>query len=411
VSTVQKPERFVFAATDSRHEFGIVDGCPESFLEGHGRSYYLHNFSDPSFLPTEGSVVSRPVDAPFSSRLSWLLAVGGSALVGASCASEATILDWPGGASGGDDAPSMGDATPESDVDTSLGTGTDPDSGEVAPSDADADDASLDAGPQTGCDGCAVGPQCTTNADCQVAIGETCVRGVCALSRTCAELKSRNSSLADGLYAVDVTASRGPFPPFPVFCDMTTAGGGWTRVGYEPAGSGGTNVQGALVYLAVELGGPNAVARGTSAGLIGARFNGMYHELAITWANDYARMTVPRDVFVNEVDSEIPVVNFATSSASLAAWVTAAGGAIFCRASRAADVRPGDSSWAIKPKDSTGDGCGCNDPVWHDRGAFYAGLLFSTSCASRGGAWAGVKDVGQPKAGLASTDPLSIWIR
>jgi hypothetical protein len=114
---------------------------------------------------------------------------------------------------------------------------------------------------------------------------------------------------------------------------------------------------------------------------------------------------------VNTVDVSIPMSQFSTSDPTLAGWVSAAGGAIFCRAARATDVRPGDTSWAIKPQDSTGNGCGCNDPIWKDRGAFYGGLLMPTVCASYGGSWAGVVPVDGKKGGQSNSTDLAIWVR
>jgi hypothetical protein len=171
-------------------------------------------------------------------------------------------------------------------------------------------------------------------------------------------------------------------------------------------------VQGNLAYLGVEVATPAAVARATAPGLIGARFAGTYNDLAITWGSDFARMiVVSSEIFTNEIDTAIPLAQFETSDARLASWVSSAGGAIFCRASRATDVRPGDTSWAIKPKDSTGTGCGCDEPIWQDRGAFYGGLTNATVCTGWGGAWAGVEDVNDFKGGNTSAVDLALWIR
>jgi hypothetical protein len=261
------------------------------------------------------------------------------------------------------------------------------------------------------CGPCPVGQACHTSGDCETSIGLACINGLCALSRSCAEIKSRNPAASDGIYSVDLSAQGTP-APFPVYCDMTTAGGGWTRVAFEPAGAGGVQVQAGLVYLGVEVATPEAVANGTAAGLVGPRFAGTYHDLAITWGSDYARMVpVSTEIFTNEVDTAIPLAQFETSDATLASWVSSAGGAIFCRAARSTDIRPGDTSWAVKPRDSTGTGCGCDDPVWQDRGAFYGGVVNATLCTGWGGGWAGVKDVNDFKGAQTSAVDLALWIR
>jgi hypothetical protein len=49
----------------------------------------------------------------------------------------------------------------------------------------------------------------------------------------------RSPGAADGAYSVDPTGTAAAPSPFTVYCDMTTAGGGWTRVAFEPAQSDG----------------------------------------------------------------------------------------------------------------------------------------------------------------------------
>ncbi len=261
------------------------------------------------------------------------------------------------------------------------------------------------------CGPCGPGQGCRIAGDCQIAIGAGCVNGTCLLGGTCAEIKARNPAASDGTYSVDPAGAGAPASALPVYCDMTTSGGGWTRVGFEPTMSAGSMIQGSLPYLGIEVGTPDAVARATGPGLIGTRFSGTYRELAITWGGDYARMTVPGDIFVNSVDVAIPVGQFTTSDSTLAGWVSAGGGAVFCRASRATDIRPGDTSWGIKPRDSTGSACGCNNPIWKDRGAFYGGLLMPTVCASYGGSWAGVVSVDIKKGGQSNRGDLALWVR
>jgi hypothetical protein len=120
---------------------------------------------------------------------------------------------------------------------------------------------------------------------------------------------------------------------------------------------------------------------------------------------------VSDEIFVNEVDTSIPLLGFETSDATLGSWVTTAGGAVFCRASRSTDVRPGDSSWAFKPANDLSFDCGCNSGGWTGQGAFYGGVLMPTFCAEFGGGWAGVSDNGGAKGGVTSADDVSIWVR
>ncbi|MDP9037211.1 MAG: hypothetical protein M3O50_20630 [Myxococcota bacterium] len=336
----------------------------------------------------------------------------GGALCGAfgACGTEGVVLGLnPVATSVGGSFDATLDATPDAIVVTAPDAAPDA-AGDAVGTTASADSASASAGDQCA-PPCAVGQGCSTTADCQGVVGAACVSGSCAPSRTCAELRSRAPALADGIYTVDVDGPGIGLPAFAVYCDMTTDGGGWTRVAFEPARSAGDHIQGNLAYLGVEVGGPDAVANASGAGLVGVRFNGHYGELAVTWGADYARMSVTKDVFVNQVDVAMPVGRFVTSNATLAGWVSAAGGAVVCRASRSPDVRPGDTSWALKPLDSVGSGCGCDGATWHDRGAFYGGVLMATSCSSWGGGWAGVRVDGQNKAGLASTTDLALWVR
>jgi hypothetical protein len=72
--------------------------------------------------------------------------------------------------------------------------------------------------------------------------------------------------------------------------------------------------------------------------------------------------------------------------------------------------RPGDSSWAIKPKDDTNQGCGCNNGGWWGRGAFYGGHSDATQRTPSGGGWSAVTDNGAAK-GFVTDWWLQIWIR
>jgi hypothetical protein len=277
----------------------------------------------------------------------------------------------------------------------------------------------VDCGGATCTRTCDPGKSCASDDDCSTAV---CVDGRCWIGRTCAEVHAKRPSSTRASNLIDPSPTGGA-PPFEALCDMTTAGGGWTRVAFEPRGAGANTTEGSLAYLGRDdLSPPDAVDSNVP-GLVGTRFAGLYGEVTIRWGtNEYVRFSAAREIFTNEVDPQIPLTNFSTSDDRLNEWVLTGGGAMFCRASKYPSVRPGDTSWAVKPVNSTGAGCGCNDVIWHDRGLFYGGGIPITSCTlPRGGAFSGVKDgvapgdtsahVNEPKAGEASTSPLSIWVR
>jgi hypothetical protein len=64
-------------------------------------------------------------------------------------------------------------------------------------------------------------------------VGQACVMGTCT-ARSCRDLRERASTagvtLPDGAYTIDPDGPAGALPPFRVFCDMGTDGGGWTLV-------------------------------------------------------------------------------------------------------------------------------------------------------------------------------------
>jgi hypothetical protein len=106
----------------------------------------------------------------------------------------------------------------------------------------------------------------------------------------------------------------------------------------------------------------------------------------------------------------MPVTDFWTNDGTLNGWVNNAGGVRFCRASVSPNVRPGDTSWAIKPQDVPVGDCGCNAAGWAGHGAFYGGHPDATFCTPSGGGWAGVIDEGQTKGNITRW-ATKIWIR
>lgn len=65
---------------------------------------------------------------------------------------------------------------------------------------------------------------------CGTAVDLDCNGSAPALCTSCLELKSTGHSDADGVYVVDIDGSVGDTPPVEVYCDQSTAGGGWTLI-------------------------------------------------------------------------------------------------------------------------------------------------------------------------------------
>lgn len=220
---------------------------------------------------------------------------------------------------------------------------------------------------------------------------------------TCLGILGSQSSAADGTYKVDPLGSGA----FPVLCDMKS--GGWTLVGRERVSGTGQ-----FRFLDVDTSNDAALAAGSASGLIGKRFVGKYTSVRINWGTSILTFTkAPSfDLFANTVDLAVPLTGFSSTEATFNGWISGAGGAVLCVASRDNDVRPGDTSWAVTAKDDTNRGCGCNSGNWTGRGAYYGGTSGNpTVCNGHGGGWAGVKDNGVAKGDTVPTYETRIWVR
>jgi len=268
------------------------------------------------------------------------------------------------------------------------------------------DETDVDCGGAV-CSGCAVGKKCTAHADC--AKGTLCDKtaGTCRHPKTCKDLLAALPTTKSGTYSIDLDGS-GSGAAISVVCDMSTASGGWTLVGLETK----TDTQN-LRFLGVETGTPANLVAGKSA-LIGKRFEGSYKELRIDWKDGklYAQFTPSKGIFVNSKVLSIAVSGFSSNESTLASWVKSAGGAHFCRAAVYNSIRPGDTSWAIKPTSDKHTGCGCNSGSWVGNGAYYAGTGSGcTYCGCHPGSFSGTKSSGQPKGGFKPGWRTRLWVR
>lgn len=75
------------------------------------------------------------------------------------------------------------------------------------------------------CPGCAAGRQCASSTDCA---GGTCDSNTCRAAASCFELQAAGTT-NNGIYLIDLDKN-GPLPAQPIYCDMTSDGGGWTLV-------------------------------------------------------------------------------------------------------------------------------------------------------------------------------------
>jgi hypothetical protein len=238
-------------------------------------------------------------------------------------------------------------------------------------------------------------------------VGEQCEQ---ALPETCKEILERDAAATSGVYLVDPDGAGQGQLPLEVLCDMTSMDGGWTMVGQEREGDTGT-----FKFLGLSVGDPSRAARYGDSALLGERFQGHYAEVRVGWSGKdrgdgamYFRVT--EELFVNDVRKAMPITDFVTTDALLSGWVQEAGGAIVCRGSASPDVRPGDTSWAIRPRTEPEQNCGCSGSGWAGRGAFYGGHLDANLCNPHGGGWAGVCDNGELKGDIDELG-LQLWIR
>ncbi len=82
-----------------------------------------------------------------------------------------------------------------------------------------------------GCPRCELGERCRRHTDCTT---ELCSGGRCAEFPSCAAILAAGASTGSGVYPIRPTAGA----PFDVYCDMTTDGGGWTRIARLATGGG-----------------------------------------------------------------------------------------------------------------------------------------------------------------------------
>ncbi|MEZ4336448.1 MAG: fibrinogen-like YCDxxxxGGGW domain-containing protein [Sandaracinaceae bacterium] len=80
------------------------------------------------------------------------------------------------------------------------------------------------------CPGCGTGDSCNSRSDCAEGY---CVGRTCQRFRSCLEILRGGASTGSGTYEINPTGSA----PFDVYCDMTTDGGGWTRIAHLYAGT------------------------------------------------------------------------------------------------------------------------------------------------------------------------------
>jgi hypothetical protein len=250
----------------------------------------------------------------------------------------------------------------------------------------------------------------------------TVVRGTCtdgACPRSCSAQLQMDPRSQSGVYTIQPDRSK---PPFEVRCDMSRDGGGWTLVGFEPAGLPAAKGTGVMASLFAETGTPSQVATGSGAAFIGPRFSfgrGDYTHLRLDWCdpstskNVYQSFRTSEEIFADgqrAANGTISLSEFQSNDSLLNQQIPTPDAARFCRA-RTSTLRPGDTSWGIKGASESNFGCGCNSGGWAGVGSYYGGTGDQcTSCSCFGGGWAGTAGNGVPKGGV-NRHTLYLWIR
>ncbi len=85
------------------------------------------------------------------------------------------------------------------------------------------------------CPKCKLGDTCAASSDCNPGL---CLTGVCAVPKSCQDIKLGDPTLPSGTYTIDLDGN-GPFTPLQVHCDQETDGGGWLMVFKLSNGAGG----------------------------------------------------------------------------------------------------------------------------------------------------------------------------
>lgn len=248
-------------------------------------------------------------------------------------------------------------------------------------------------------------------------VRETCAPGQCLPS--CRAILAARPGAQSGIYTIEPDPAAAPFP---VRCDMSLDGGGWTLVGFESAGQPAAQATGMLASLFEVTGSADAVATGTGPGLIGPRFSfakGHYSHLRLNWCdpsapqNHYQSFRTSEEIFADAeraANGTIELSEFQSNDPVLNQQIPTPDSARFCRA-RTSTLFPGDTSWGVKGKDELNFACGCNSGSWTGVGSYYGGTgQKCTKCSCFGGGWAGTAGNGVQK-GAINKHTFYLWIR